>query len=110
MKKLLLLGLFVITGIISQAQNTFRNPILPGAYPDPSICRVGKDFYMVNSKESKYTHKCSLDGGSKYNLFTETASNLILSKGYTGAYLGFFAHSLKPKSDFADFDWIRCNY
>ncbi|MDF2904735.1 MAG: xylB3 [Herbinix sp.] len=25
------------------------NPILPGFYPDPSICRVGKDYYMVNS-------------------------------------------------------------
>lgn len=26
-----------------------RNPILPGYYPDPSICRVGKDFYLVCS-------------------------------------------------------------
>ncbi|TAH26858.1 MAG: glycoside hydrolase family 43 protein [Cytophagales bacterium] len=31
------------------AQSTFRNPILPGAYPDPSICRVGDDYYLVNS-------------------------------------------------------------
>ncbi|MBN2392034.1 MAG: glycoside hydrolase family 43 protein [Anaerolineae bacterium] len=28
---------------------TYRNPILPGFYPDPSICRVGEDYYMVNS-------------------------------------------------------------
>jgi len=27
----------------------FRNPILSGFYPDPSICRAGKDFYLVNS-------------------------------------------------------------
>ncbi|MEJ2736039.1 MAG: family 43 glycosylhydrolase, partial [Anaerolineae bacterium] len=27
----------------------FRNPILPGFYPDPSICRVGDDFYLVTS-------------------------------------------------------------
>lgn len=26
-----------------------KNPILQGFYPDPSICRVGKDFYIVNS-------------------------------------------------------------
>ena len=26
-----------------------RNPLLPGFYPDPSICRVGDDFYMVTS-------------------------------------------------------------
>lgn len=25
------------------------NPILSGFYPDPSICRVGEDFYLVNS-------------------------------------------------------------
>ena len=25
------------------------NPILKGFYPDPSICRVGKDYYIVNS-------------------------------------------------------------
>ena len=26
-----------------------RNPILSGFYPDPSICAVGEDFYIVNS-------------------------------------------------------------
>jgi alpha-N-arabinofuranosidase len=26
-----------------------KNPILSGFYPDPSICRVGEDFYLVNS-------------------------------------------------------------
>lgn len=28
---------------------TFRNPILPGFYPDPSVCRVADDYYLVNS-------------------------------------------------------------
>lgn len=28
---------------------TIINPILPGYYPDPSICRVGEDFYMITS-------------------------------------------------------------
>jgi xylan 1,4-beta-xylosidase len=27
----------------------FRNPILPGFYPDPSICRVGDDYYLATS-------------------------------------------------------------
>jgi len=27
----------------------FRNPVLPGSYPDPSICRVGDDHYLVTS-------------------------------------------------------------
>jgi alpha-N-arabinofuranosidase len=28
---------------------TYQNPILPGFYPDPSVCRVGNDYYLVNS-------------------------------------------------------------
>ena len=28
---------------------TVKNPILTGFYPDPSICRVGEDFYLVTS-------------------------------------------------------------
>lgn len=27
----------------------YRNPVIAGFYPDPSICRVGEDFYLVNS-------------------------------------------------------------
>lgn len=30
-------------------QSKFTNPILAGAYPDPSIVRVGDDFYLINS-------------------------------------------------------------
>ena len=37
---------------LSNAQEipeTYTNPILPGYHPDPSICRVGEDYYLVNS-------------------------------------------------------------
>ncbi len=27
----------------------YHNPVIPGFYPDPSVCRVGEDFYLVNS-------------------------------------------------------------
>ncbi|WP_123039618.1 glycoside hydrolase family 43 protein [Cohnella candidum] len=27
----------------------YSNPVLPGFYPDPSICRVGSDYYLVTS-------------------------------------------------------------
>ena len=33
---------------------TFRNPILPGFYPDPSICRLGDDYYLVTSTFEYY--------------------------------------------------------
>jgi xylan 1,4-beta-xylosidase len=28
---------------------TYQNSIRPGFHPDPSIVRVGEDYYMVNS-------------------------------------------------------------
>jgi xylan 1,4-beta-xylosidase len=28
---------------------TYRNPVLPGFHPDPSVCRVGDDYYLVTS-------------------------------------------------------------
>ena len=33
---------------------TIQNPILKGFYPDPSICRVGEDYYLVNSSFSYF--------------------------------------------------------
>jgi xylan 1,4-beta-xylosidase len=30
-------------------RGTYRNPVLPGFYPDPSVTRVGGLFYLVNS-------------------------------------------------------------
>lgn len=30
-------------------ENTYHNPIRTGMYPDPSMIRVGDDYYMVNS-------------------------------------------------------------
>jgi xylan 1,4-beta-xylosidase len=28
---------------------TYTNPVLPGFYPDPSVCRVGSDYYLATS-------------------------------------------------------------
>jgi alpha-N-arabinofuranosidase len=28
---------------------TFHNPVIPGFYSDPSVCRVGSDYYLVTS-------------------------------------------------------------
>lgn len=30
-------------------KKTYKNPVLPGFHPDPSIVRVNEDYYMVNS-------------------------------------------------------------
>lgn len=32
----------------------YRNPILPGFYPDPSVCRAGDDYYLITSTFAYY--------------------------------------------------------
>lgn len=51
-KKLLwlfFLSLFFLNVYGQEAPYTFRNPVLPGFNPDPSVCRVGDDYYLVTS-------------------------------------------------------------
>ncbi len=46
----ILLQIVICIQIIGQtAPQNFKNPILPGFFPDPSICRVDETYYMVNS-------------------------------------------------------------
>jgi hypothetical protein len=28
---------------------TYNNPVIPGFWSDPSVCRMGEDYYLVNS-------------------------------------------------------------
>jgi len=43
-------GLLTLSSLNLIAQiPMFSNPIIRGGYPDPSICRVGEDYYIVNS-------------------------------------------------------------
>jgi len=35
--------------IMLNEKKEFTNPILAGFYPDPSLCKVGEDYYLVNS-------------------------------------------------------------
>ena len=49
-KILLFGGLLTLSSLHLTAQiPQFSNPIIRGGYPDPSICRVGEDYYIVNS-------------------------------------------------------------
>src|SRR4051812_36954990 len=50
---------FIVLSLLSfslsaQQQGNYTNPVLAGFYPDPSICRVGKDYYIVNSSFAYY--------------------------------------------------------
>ena len=48
MKKTLIIA-FQIFMFLGAKEGHFINPIISGAHPDPSICRVGDDYYIVNS-------------------------------------------------------------
>lgn len=48
-KMTLFLGLALSLSCFSQNQQGYQNPVIPGFHPDPSVCRVGDDFYLVNS-------------------------------------------------------------
>jgi xylan 1,4-beta-xylosidase len=59
MRKSFYLFLFLQIVIASNisAQNApvnFKNPVIPGFHPDPSICKVGDDYYLVNSSFEWY--------------------------------------------------------
>lgn len=56
LKKITAVALLVLLfGKVSQAQNIkLVNPILSGFYPDPSIVKVDKDYYLVNSTFSYF--------------------------------------------------------
>ena len=48
MKKFLLIaGLIACLSCPAQTQQGYKNPVIPGFHPDPSICRVGEDFYLT---------------------------------------------------------------
>lgn len=47
--KFLVLFFFLGITLTSFSQTGFKNPVIPGFYPDPSVCRVNDDYYLVNS-------------------------------------------------------------
>lgn len=53
MKQLNILIILFALSLSTKAQH-FLNPILSGFYPDPSICRAGDDYYLVNSSFAYY--------------------------------------------------------
>ena len=49
MRKILFTFIVAILSMSASSQLNYTNPILSGFYPDPSICKAGDDYYLVNS-------------------------------------------------------------
>lgn len=115
----------------------FLNPILRGGYPDPSICRSADGYYLVNSSleyfpglpihRSRDLVNWELVG---YGLHREDqvtgAVNLVDVQSNGGIHAptircrdGIFyiittnvytSANGRLSEDYADFDWIRCEF
>lgn len=76
----------------------FSNPILPGFYPDPSICRVDDDYYLVTSSFAYYPgvpifHSRDLVNWKQIGHVLERESQLkLLGTRYSG---GIYAPTLR---------------
>lgn len=39
----------LLAAALARAERGFDNPVIPGFHPDPSVCRVDSDYYLVTS-------------------------------------------------------------
>jgi len=95
---ILIVSLCAIACASIQAQNGYKNPIIPGFNPDPSICRVGDDFYLVTSSFEYFPglpiyHSKDLINWRQIGHCLTRDSQLPLHKAYCSG--GLFAPSLR---------------
>ena len=75
-------------------------PILPGFHPDPSICRVGDDYYLINSSFEYFPGvpiftSQDLRGWKQLGNVLDRESQLNVSPGLAGAGKGIYAPTLR---------------
>lgn len=49
MKRMIVKACMLLLIVLPLLAQGYKNPVIPGFYPDPSVCRVGSDYYLVNS-------------------------------------------------------------
>ena len=70
----------------------------------------GSITFKVISENNSYKFYYSWDISNGFKSFAETSADKILSKGYTGAYLGLYCtNNGKNVKEYADFDWVELN-
>lgn len=80
------------------AQVAYQNPVLPGFYSDPSICRVGGDYYLVHSSFGYFPgvpifHSTNLVNWEQIGHVLTRPEQVPLKKA--GVTLGIFAPTLR---------------
>jgi alpha-N-arabinofuranosidase len=87
----------------AQETKTFKNPVLSGFYPDPSICRVGNDYYLVHSSFEYFPgvpifHSTDLVNWEQIGHILDRPSQLNLPEGLKPSE-GIFAPTLRHHND-----------
>lgn len=75
-------------------------PIIPGFHPDPSICRVGDSYFLVNSSFEYFPgvpifHSTNLTDWTQIGNVLERESQLNVRPGIAGAGAGIYAPTLR---------------
>ncbi|EFC83936.1 glycoside hydrolase family 43 protein [Parafrankia sp. EUN1f] len=78
------------------------NPILPGFHPDPTICRVGDDYYLATSSFEYFPgvpifHSTNLTDWDQIGNVLTRRTQLNVSAGLAGANAGIFAPTLRHR-------------
>lgn len=84
----------------SMDEDQFRNPILSGYYPDPSVVVVGDDYYMVNSTFGLYPgipvfHSTDLVNWTQLGNAIDRPDMLPYDDVLHAGYLGVFAATIE---------------
>src|SRR5665647_2054949 len=48
-KNLLFVFLIITSTCLASDMSGYKNPVIKGCHPDPSICKAGEDYYLVTS-------------------------------------------------------------
>lgn len=82
----------------AQIDRGYQNPVIPGMYPDPSVCRVGNDYYLVNSTFQYFPgvpifHSNDLIHWNQIGNVLDRPSQLPLKNA--NAWLGIYAPTIR---------------
>ncbi len=83
---------------IEEKIRTYSNPILPGFYPDPSLCRVEDDYYLVTSSFTYFPgvpifHSKDLVHWNQIGNVLDRESQIPLAEGHHS--MGIFAPTIR---------------
>jgi xylan 1,4-beta-xylosidase len=83
----------------SEADRSVLNPVIPGFHPDPSVCRVGEDYYLVCSSFEYFPgvpifHSRDLAHWTQIGNVLDRPSQLHLPPGTTSSG-GIYAPTLR---------------